>query len=327
MWYFFAFAGEEKNIKEEEKEVKKEKVQEKEEETNCPGSSVIKAKYTGFTYTSRNKEASPNEKVMKVSPRMKKMKITSVRSPIVIQDSDSESSSPNLRTKRKAGESMAIRIDSSPLSSSTIHHVDNSPRGIKRKLSFEENDDLPSLSPSSSPTNSVCDKGDDNGDDNDDIQYYQGDTTLPTLKVQEGIKTLDVLNILLKPIDEQQIAKNIPFNIDRNVSFVYRTTYIGGHWKNALCDGMGVWKQMGKETKFVDVSETGFPRAEEIMFIKENNITETSLKVVRHKYINKSFTGLHRIVIHLEEPNTNEALDLFFRTILLRPNARQCNKD
>ena len=139
------------------------------------------------------------------------------------------------------------------------------------------------------------------------VEHYDSDPLLPIYKpLSTGIKTKEAIQLLLRPLKPTQLARNIPLNIQRNVSFVFSIQNIG-HWKNALCDGMGRWTQTGTETVLYNLDVDG-----EIRVISEIQSTEDSVRVYRRKYVNASYNKLHRIVIHLENPNTSEILDQMF---------------
>ena len=104
------------------------------------------------------------------------------------------------------------------------------------------------------------------------------------------------MNVLLQNCDENSIAKNIPSQINENVSFIYSVKFIG-HWKNTLCDSMGSWKQMGKQISLINISDTGFEISSDVKdFLNGQNL----LKSIRHKYVNNTSPDLHRVVLHLE---------------------------
>lgn len=64
-----------------------------------------------------------------------------------------------------------------------------------------------------------------------EIEYYDNDLSLPIYKsVKCGLKTKDSVMFLLSDPPEEVIAKNVPFLINRNVSFIYSVESIG-HWK------------------------------------------------------------------------------------------------
>ena len=139
------------------------------------------------------------------------------------------------------------------------------------------------------------------------VDHYDSDPHLPIYKpLTSGIKTKEAIQLLLRPLKPTQLATNIPLDIKQNASFVFSIEHIG-HWKNALCDGMGRWTQMGTETALYNIHEDG-----EISMVSENHNSDDIVKVYRRKYINASYSKLHRIMIQLENPTTNEILDQMF---------------
>jgi hypothetical protein len=132
--------------------------------------------------------------------------------------------------------------------------------------------------------------------------YYENDPFLPIYKsLSEGIKTKESVHILLQDLCENQLARYIPNIINRNVIFIYSIDKIG-HWKNALCDGMGRWNQMGTESTVVDLND-------DITTSLKDYGNESMLKVIRRKYVNHSCPSLHRIVVILQEPDNFQTLD------------------
>ena len=126
-------------------------------------------------------------------------------------------------------------------------------------------------------------------------QFYQNDRLLPIYKSSKyGVATKEVINLLLSPLSDDKTARNIPFKINRNVSFVYAVNNIG-HWKNALCDGMGTWDQSGTEKLYAEVMDDN-----DISIFKKKN-ENTNIQVIRRKYVNGSSSDLHRIVITLHD--------------------------
>ena len=138
---------------------------------------------------------------------------------------------------------------------------------------------------------------------NDELAtFYDEDPLLPNFKpLDKGILTKDAVELLLLPtLSETQLARNIPIDIAKNSSFVYIIKTIG-HWKNALCDGMGKWEQTGTSNIYID----------EKLNVCCNSKNGEQLKVVRRKYKNGSCNSLHRIVIVLGN-NAGVVLDQIF---------------
>ena len=124
--------------------------------------------------------------------------------------------------------------------------------------------------------------------------YYDNDRLLPVYKsMNKGIKTSEVVALLTRDLPNEHLAKNIPVQITRDTSFVYSISHIG-HWKNALCDGMGKWTQNGTD-KTINVAADG-----------------SIIDVIRRTYINGSACTLHRIVIQIENKSTGELFDNMF---------------
>lgn len=70
----------------------------------------------------------------------------------------------------------------------------------------------------------------------------------------KSIDMKEVIIVLLIIEDEDVIVKNILLYINENVLFVYSIKFIG-YWKNVLCDGMGLWKQIGKYKNIINVQD------------------------------------------------------------------------
>lgn len=133
--------------------------------------------------------------------------------------------------------------------------------------------------------------------------FYDEDPLLPIFKpLDKGILTKDAVELLFRTLSETQLARNIPLGIAKNSSFVYSIKTIG-HWKNALCDGMGKWQQTGTGTSNIYVDGN--------LYVCCNSKNGEKLKVVRRKYKNGSCNSLHRIVIVLEN-NAGVVLDQIF---------------
>ena len=154
------------------------------------------------------------------------------------------------------------------------------------QFSLEEKEDYPGMSPSSTKRDAFS-------------EFYQNDRQLPIYKTSNcGIPTKEVVLLLLSDLRDGQISRNIPYTINKNVSFVYNVNDIG-HWKNALCDGMGTWDQMGTETVYAAIAGE-----DDISLFRKKN-ANTNIKVIRRKYINGSSSDLHRIAITLHDTENN----------------------
>ncbi|VDH94169.1 Hypothetical predicted protein [Mytilus galloprovincialis] len=180
---------------------------------------------------------------------------------------------------------------------------------VKRELSFSFRE---SPSPSSSETSlpslaSPKRKIETKYTTNTEEIFYHDEPLLPIFReFKEGVKTRYIVDILLESAGKRYLARSVPNYIDQNVSFIYSIRHTG-HWKNCLCDGMGVWHQTGKETKFISVEESGG-----FVYVNDDQATETTMKVVRRKYVNKSNQHLHRIVIHMEDPRSGVIFNEMF---------------
>ena len=95
------------------------------------------------------------------------------------------------------------------------------------------------------------------------------------------MKTRYIVDVLLKTAGKKYIARSIPNYIDQNVAFIYSIKDVG-HWKNCLCDGMGVWHQTGTEAKYISVEQSG-----DFTFVSEDKESDITMRVLRSKYIRK----------------------------------------
>lgn len=135
------------------------------------------------------------------------------------------------------------------------------------------------------------------------VECYENDPLLPIYKSpNHGIPTKEAVEILIQKLRPNQLTRTIPTDINRNAVFVYSINSIG-HWKNALCDGMGCWIQNGKTTNHVRIGNGG------TIEISNQHQNSEKLRVIRRKYTNKSYSKLHRIVIQLQESDTDLILD------------------
>ena len=263
---------------------------------------------------------------------MKKAKTFQEFQQFISISSDSESASPAVSPAKRKRRSCAVvspvksgggstthgvsapNMDSSPITISDVSEIESSPHkerpcrqlftdGDKKdyKNSHSE-DDLPDLDENARAV--VNEK--------EFTDFYEEDKSLPIYKsLKFGISTKEVVQVLLRKLKHDQVAKNIPYDIDRNVSFVYSINAIGGHWKNALCDGMGRWNQNGKQANYLNVTDKGDVDIIQNPFLQENNISD-NLMVIRRKYTNMSYSKLHRVVILLENKASSEILDQMF---------------
>ena len=108
---------------------------------------------------------------------------------------------------------------------------------------------------------------------------------------------------LLGNVDDYQICKWVPLDIKSNVCFLMSTKALG-HWKEALSDSMGSWKQTGTLRYLM---ETAGP---DYAFVRKQQISDTTVHVIRYQYICKSSEDLRRIVIRLES-NDGLEIDIF----------------
>lgn len=303
-----------------------------------PGESRIKPQYLGFHYSAISLGSSSDDSSSQ--HRIKKMKKTPQKSPkkaaspIIISSGDdgSPESTYSLPTPRMDYIDLSTPIKSEIDNTEYGLMFKNDRRRVTKKLfknldnqqtpDFELVSDEPSSDSSNLPDifnsnventisaltesqrNMESLQEEDNGDEFREL--YDNDPCLPVFKrMEKGIRTADAVELLLRNLNKNQLARNIPIEITKNVSFVYSVNNIG-HWKNAMCDGMGKWEQMGKETSYVDVRSTG------ISIISPNDVNDNTLKVVRRKYKNGSCSSLHRILIILENTKTGDILDQMF---------------
>ncbi|CAC5383197.1 unnamed protein product [Mytilus coruscus] len=221
----------------------------------CCGESVIKPEYKKFTY--RNIVDKP---ATTVTPRKR-------RSP--------KSKSSPIKVKRPKGEFEVIEITSSPISISSDVEYNEELSEVKRELSFSFRESpsplssetsLPSLA---SPKRKIETKYTTNIEET----FYHDEPLLPIFRdFKDGVKTRYIVGILLESAGKNYLARSVPNNIDQNVSFIYSIRHTG-HWKNCLCDGMGVWHQTGKETKFINVEESG-----DFVYVNDDKTTETTVQ-------------------------------------------------
>lgn len=254
----------------------------------CCGESVIKPTYKKFTY--RNIEDKP---ATTVTPRKR-------RSP--------KSQSSPIKVKKPNADFEVIEISSSPISiPSDVEHVEYNEElsVVKRELScsFRESPSTSAFETLASPKRKIETKYTTNTEE----IFYHDEPLLPIFRdFKEGIKTRYIVDILLESAGKRYLARSVPNYIHQNVSFIYIIRHTG-HWKNCLCDGMGVWHQTGKETKFINVEESGG-----FVYVNDDQTTETTMKVVRRKYVNESNQHLHRIVIHMEDPRSGVIFNEMF---------------
>lgn len=168
---------------------------------------------------------------------------------------------------------------------------------LKRRLSVQDSDDSNMLP-------DIEDFSDVSSSSSEDIimtgcfqDFYQKDPHMPIYKrLSKGIETKEANKVLLQTHNEHSVAKNIPTHVIENISFVYSIKFIG-HWKNTLCDGMGSWKETGKQVTSINISAVEFNIADDIKTVLKES---EELRSVRHKYVNNTSPDLHRVVIHLE---------------------------
>ena len=89
-----------------------------------------------------------------------------------------------------------------------------------------------------------------------DIHYYHGDSSLPVYaRPASGISTSKAVSIIIHDHpDPAQVATAIPVGINANALFVMDKDKVG-HYKNALADSMGSWRQTGKEMHYVSYNK------------------------------------------------------------------------
>ena len=89
-----------------------------------------------------------------------------------------------------------------------------------------------------------------------DIHYYHGDSSLPVYaRPASGISTSKAVSIIIHDHpDPAQVATAVPVGINANALFVMDKDKVG-HYKNALADSMGSWRQTGKEMHYVSYNK------------------------------------------------------------------------
>ena len=123
------------------------------------------------------------------------------------------------------------------------------------------------------------------------LSYYDNDKTLPIYKVMDsGIKTLDAVKDLMSNIDEKYICSSVPSDISKNVCFILNENKLG-HWKDAMSDNMGTWRQTCTSKKYVKYGDGAYR-----ITLDDTN----SIRVFRYQYVNQSSPDLHRIIIRIQ---------------------------
>ena len=276
-------------------------------EEYCAGESVIKPQLTGFPYRKRTQSSSSSSDDVKENYEPRKSK-----SPRKIRRSNSfkgRSASQTLQADQSDDTDLIPQIILSSSEDDSTQKLGNqeciilsseseaSPSKCPEKLKTDR--DLSSSSEDEylpTPEKAIPENKQD---------LYENDPNLPVhQRLQHRIKTYDAVGVLLSDLDETMIAKTVPLGIAQNVSFVVSSDAVG-HWKNFLCDGMGSWKQTGKHSFCVHVTDDGCIKLSE-------NSEDSKLTAMRSIYVNKSSPDLHRVLIQLVDNEHNNYLDYFY---------------
>ena len=137
--------------------------------------------------------------------------------------------------------------------------------------------------------------------------FYGADQRLPVYKrMSSGISTVEAVNIILQDLPPpNRTARAVPRGIEENVVFLMAQKDVG-HYRNALADSMGSWKQTGKDRHFVTFN------AQTTTYETTDTAPSKSTAIAyRVNYVNRSSLDLRRILVFLVKPVSEKCFPHF----------------